>query len=126
MLACKHAVISNSFTAESRYYFVTETGDVTLSCPASCPISDVLWSIHLLSRNYNITVHCYNNGTCISRNHLTSLLGINGDFTAGNSQLHFLYNVIYESAFVGCIGCMQHIINGGLWVYHRISGGKVY
>ncbi|XP_065920975.1 platelet-derived growth factor receptor alpha-like isoform X2 [Dysidea avara] len=104
------------------YYFVNETGDVTLSCPAGCPISDVLWSIHLLSRNYNITVYCYNNGTCVNSNHLTSLLDITRDFTVANNQLHFRYNVIYENSFIGCIGCLQHIINGGLWIYHTISG----
>jgi len=119
-----HTIQAHSFVAESRYYFVNDTGNVTLSCPTNCPVYEVFWSIHLLSRNYNLTIYCHNNGTCINNNLLTSLLDITGDFmVASNKKLHFRYNMIYENAFISCVGCSHYLVTNGELLYHRIKGG---
>jgi len=111
-------------TGHSKFYFAGRSGIVNVSCPAGCPIetvSDVLWYIHLMSQNYFITVYCYNNGTCVNKNHLTSLLDITSDFTVVNNQLQFYHKAIYEDAYIGCVVRTNSCLDSQ---YYHIRGGK--
>jgi len=109
---------------DSKFEFAGRTGVLNVSCPASCPnqtASDVQWNIHLMSQNYTITVYCYDNGTCVNKNHLTSLLDITGDFTVVNSRLQFSHKAIYEDAYVGCVVRTNDCLSTQ---YYLITGGK--
>ena len=113
--------------AGSKFYFVDRSGLFNLSCPASCPnqtASDVLWTIHLMSTTYNLTVYCHNNGTCFNNNNLTGLLDILGDFTIVDNRLNFHYKVIYDGAYIGCVvrtnSCVDthyYITNGSKFMW---------
>lgn len=84
---------------------------------------NVIWNIHLFSRNYNITVSCQND-SCISNNEYTKLLNIEQDFTLRNGTLEFYYDLIYQDSLVGCIATADNCTENQFWVIN--SPGIVY
>ena len=93
---------------------------ISLNCNKCSNHADVnvVWNIHLFSKNYNITVSCEND-SCTSKNEHTELLNIEQDFTIGNTTLEFYYSLIYQESLVGCIATADNCTENQYWIINN-------
>ena len=115
------------YLPDEEFYIPKRNGIVSLHCNNKCSgqeaDSDVVWNIHLLSVDYNITVSCHN-GSCSGINEDTELLKLENDFIMANATLTFHFDLFYQKSLVGCVlstdNCTENhfwIVDGGVYKY---------
>ena len=98
---------------------------ISLDCDNKCSNQtdvNVVWNIHLLSQNYNITVQCQND-SCTGINNYTKLLNIEQEFIMKDSSLGYLSDFLYEDALVGCIATADNCTENHFW---RVKNLGIY
>lgn len=80
----------------------------------------VVWNIHLMSLNYDISLSC-NNGSCVSRNNDTELLNLEQNFVMFNNTLQFEFDRLYQDALVGCIATADNCTANRYWTMYSFG-----
>ena len=91
---------------------------VFLDCNNECSRETdavVVWNIHLLSENYDVTLSC-RDGNCVSKNKEAELLKLEQEFTVINTTLGFQYYPIYQDALVGCVRTTNSCTENHYWL----------
>ena len=108
------------YILDERFYIADNFEIISLDCDTKCSNQtdvDVVWNIHLFSKNYNLTVSCHND-SCTSINEYTKLLNIEQDFTMENTTLEFYHDFIYQDLLVGCIVTADNCRENQFWVIY--------
>ena len=93
---------------------------ISLDCDNKCSNVNVVWNIHLLSQNYNITVQCQND-SCTGISNYTKLLNIEQDFIMENSSLGYLNDHLFDDALVGCIATADNCTENHFWIVNDLG-----
>ena len=110
-----------------KFFLPTNLGDrLDLRCDATCPnqtASDVVWNIHIMSFNYDITLSCRNNN-CTSKNEFTRFLQLEQEFTTdSNNTLQLYFSQYFHDSLMGCVVTAGDCVNATYWTIH---GGILY
>ena len=111
-----HISIYISFYIDEEFH--SQYGYFSIDCDTKCSNQtdlNLVWNVHILSENYNITVQCQNN-ICTGINNYTKLLNIEQDFTMQNNTLRFFNDFLYEDSLVGCIATANNCTENHFWI----------
>ena len=106
------------FYIDERVHSQDEYEYFSIDCVTKCinhTDLNLVWNVHILSENYNITVRCQND-ICTGINNYTKLLNIEQDFTMQNNTLRFLNDFLYEDSLVGCIATADNCTENRFWI----------